>query len=122
MRNIRGLKAREESQRVQTWFQSNFTGYNTAGLRCALVSLRSDSREEENYFTEVGGENRAETKGDEMVSNEELRVACRSQRSTRVASTRDGCEERSVRGGQTTLGTWPMGVLTGEIWPAEIPH
>lgn len=81
VRNIRGLKAREEPQRVQTWFQSRFTGYNTAGLLRASVSLRSDSREEENYlFTEVGGENRADSKEDEMISNEGLGVACRSQR------------------------------------------
>lgn len=80
VRNIRGLKAREEPQRVQTWFQSRFTGYNTAGLLRASVSLRSDSREENYLFTEVGGENREDSKGDEMISNEGLGVACRSQR------------------------------------------
>lgn len=122
MRNIRGLKAREEPQRVQTWFQSRFTGYDTAGLLRASVSLRSDSREEENYlFTEVGEENRADTEEDEMISNEELGVACRSQRRG-SASTRGSVQGEKSVWRPKHFRDLAYGVLSGEIWPAKVPH
>lgn len=58
-RSIRELKVREESQQVQDLVPVLVTAHNTAGLLCALVSLRSDCRKEENFLLiEVGRGNR----------------------------------------------------------------